>query len=155
MKSSDISICQDLERLNIEIIQQGSLTNITLESSIKDQIVAAQRKDKSIAHIKDQIKSGKTSCFTIDEDGILWFKNRLVVPKMPELRKKILDEAHLSIFSIHPGSTKMYHDLRQRFWWTKMKLEIARYVSECDTCQCVKAVHMKTAGELHPLPVPS
>ena len=49
----------------------------------------------------------------------------------------------------------MYHDLRQRFWWTKMKIEIARYVAECDTCSRVKAVHMKTAGELHPLPVPS
>jgi hypothetical protein len=49
----------------------------------------------------------------------------------------------------------MYHDLKQRFWWTKMKIEIAQYVAKCDTCQRVKAVHLKTAGPLNPLPIPS
>jgi hypothetical protein len=49
-------------------------------------------------------------------------------------RKKILDEAHLSKFSMHPGSTKMYHDPKPLYWWTRMKREIAQYVSECDTC---------------------
>ena len=49
----------------------------------------------------------------------------------------------------------MYHDLRTRYWWTKMKIEIAQYVAKCDICQRVKAVHMKTAGPLHSLPVPS
>jgi hypothetical protein len=57
-----------------------------------------------------------------------------VVPKNEDLKKKILDEAHLSKFSMHPGSTKMYHDLKLVYWWTRMKREIARYVSECDTC---------------------
>jgi hypothetical protein len=77
-----------------------------------------------------------------------WFKNRLVVPKVPGLHQKILDEAHLTRFSIHLGSNKMYHDLKQRFWWTKMKIEIAQYVAWCDTCQKVKAIHLKSAGEL-------
>jgi hypothetical protein len=99
--------------------------------------------------------SGKAPCFQIDDDGVLWFKNRLVVPKVPKLRQQILNEAHLSRFSIHPGSNKMYHDLKQRFWWTKMKIEIAQYVAKCDTCQQVKAVHLKSAGPLNPLPVPS
>ena len=49
----------------------------------------------------------------------------------------------------------MYHDLKQRFWWTKMKLEIASHVARCDTCQKVKAVHLRSAGELQPLPIPS
>jgi hypothetical protein len=49
----------------------------------------------------------------------------------------------------------MYHDLKQRFWWTKMKIEIARYVARCDTCQKVKAIHLKSAGELQPLPIPA
>jgi hypothetical protein len=79
----------------------------------------------------------------------------LVVPKNPELRKKILDEAHLSKFSMHPGSNKMYHDLRSLYWWTRMKREIVRYISECDTCQRVKASHLKVAGTLQPLPIPS
>jgi dolichyl-phosphate-mannose--protein O-mannosyl transferase len=79
----------------------------------------------------------------------------LVVPKNPELRKKILDEAHLSKFSMHPDSNKMYHDLRSLYWWTRMKREIAKYISECDTCQRIKASHLKVAGTLQPLPIPS
>ena len=85
----------------------------------------------------------------------MYYGNRLVVPADPELRRQILEEAHLSKFSIHPDSNKMYHDLRQTFWWSGMKPEIARYVSECDTCQRVKASHLKVAGTLQPLPIPS
>ena len=132
----------------MEIIQQGSLTNITVESTIRDQIIAAQKENKGIAHIKERVRKGKAECFRIDDAGVLWFKNRLVVPKVPELRQSILEEAHTTRFSIHPGSNKMYHDLKQRFWWTKMKIEIARYIAKCDTCQKVKAIHLKSAGEL-------
>src|SRR5438132_5115169 len=77
--------------------------------------------------------------FKQDQDGVVWFKNRLVVPKARELRRQILDEAHQSRFSIHPGSSKMYQDLKPRFWWTRMKWEIAKYVSKCDICRRVKA----------------
>jgi hypothetical protein len=49
----------------------------------------------------------------------------------------------------------MYHNLRSLYWWTRMKREIAKYVSECDTCQRIKASHMKVAGTLQPLPMPS
>jgi hypothetical protein len=51
-----------------------------------------------------------------------------------ELHCKIMDEAHYSRYSIHPGTNKMYHDLRKKFWWTRMKREIVKYVSKCDTC---------------------
>ena len=57
--------------------------------------------------------------------------------------------------TIHPGTNKMYQDLKQRFWWTRMKREIARYVAECDVCQKVKADHLKPAGMLQPLPIPA
>ena len=87
--------------------------------------------------------------------GVLWFKNRLVVHKELELRKQILDEAHLSRYSIHSGSKKMYQDLKQRFWWIRMKREIAKYVSECDICRRVKARHLRPAGLLQPLNIPS
>jgi transposase InsO family protein len=66
-----------------------------------------------------------------------------------------MDEAHLSKFSMHPDSTKMYQDLKQNFWWTRMRREIAQYVSECDIRQRVKASHLKTAAILQPLPIPS
>jgi hypothetical protein len=53
------------------------------------------------------------NCFREDEEGTLWFRDRLVVPKKELLQKKILDEAHTSRYSIHLESTMMYHDLRQ------------------------------------------
>ena len=84
----------------------------------------------------------------------MWFDDRLVVPKDRELRNKILDEVHSSKLSIHPGNSKMYQDLKPRFWWTKMKKEIAAYVARCDTCCRVKAIHLKPAGLLQPLSVP-
>jgi hypothetical protein len=74
----------------------------------------------------------------------------LVVPKREVFKKKILDEAHTLRYSIHPGSTKMYHDLRQQLWWTRMKHETARYMSECDTYWKVKAEYIKPGGLLQP-----
>jgi hypothetical protein len=75
------------------------------------------------------------------------------VPKKATFKKMILDEAHTLRYSIHLGSTKMYHDLRQQFWWTRMTHETARYVSECNTCQNVKADYMKPGGLLQPLSI--
>ncbi|WVZ75648.1 hypothetical protein U9M48_023683 [Paspalum notatum var. saurae] len=72
-----------------------------------------------------------------------------------ELRKRILDEAHTSMFTMHLGSNKMYQDLKQKFWWTRMKRETAKYVSECDVCQRIKADHLKPAGMLQPLAIPT
>jgi hypothetical protein len=95
----------------------------------------------------------KVNYFCEDGEGTLWFKDRLIVPKKEALRKKILDEAHMSRYSIHPGSTKMYHNLREQFWRTRMKHEIARYVSECDTRRKVKVDYMKPVGLLQPLSI--
>jgi hypothetical protein len=57
--------------------------------------------------------------------------------------ESILREAHDSAYSIHPGSTKMYKDLKTHYWWYGMKRDIAEYVSLCDTCQRVKAEHQR------------
>ena len=121
------------------------------------KIVAARKIDIGMEKIRQRLAGNdpKAVCFHQDSEGVLWFDNRLVIPKDLELRKRILDEAHLSRYSIHPGSNKMYQDLKQRFWWTRMKREIARYVSECDTCQRVKASHLRSAGLLQPLSIPS
>jgi hypothetical protein len=69
------------------------------------------------------------------------------VPK-GEAREVLLNEAHNSAYSIHPGTTKMYLDLKTRYWWRGMKKEIAQYVARCDTCQRTKADHQKPAGLL-------
>jgi hypothetical protein len=96
----------------------------------------------------------RQKCFHEDVDGVLWFMNHLVVLKDFILHRKIMDEAHCSRYSIHPGTNKMYQDLKKNFWWTRMKREIAKYVAECDTCRRVKADHLRTVGNLQPLSIP-
>jgi hypothetical protein len=151
------TLCDELCKLNIEVVSSGALSYILVEPTLHEQIVMAQIGDKGVQVIKEMIeqKAERYKCFRQDSKGILWFGDRLVVPKNPELRKKILDEAHLSKFSMHPGSNKMYHDLTSLYWWTRMKREIAKYIVKCDTCQRVKASHLKVAGTLQPLPIPS
>jgi hypothetical protein len=153
VKTSDITLCQEMEKLNLGMIQHGTLNQLKLESVLLQKIIDAQRGDKGMKHIHEKIKAGKANCFRKDGQGIVWFNNRIVVPKNEEVRQQILDEAHLSRYSIHPGSTKMYQDLKQHYWWTKMKIEIAPYVAKCDTCRRVKVIHMKTADPLQSLPI--
>jgi hypothetical protein len=145
------------EESSTRVLPDLSLFNITLTPTLRGEIIAAQKNDAGMAHIKRRIQEGdpKVACFHEYAEGTLWFKDRLVVPKKEALKKKILDEAHMSRYSIHPGSTKMYHDLRQQFWWTRMKRETTRYVLECDTCRKVKADYMKLGGLLQPLSVPN
>jgi hypothetical protein len=146
VRSPDTTLCQEMERLNLSIVPQGILMQLWLESVLKQRIMDAQKVDKGMKHIQEKMEVGKATYFRKDDQGVLWFKDRIVVPMVVELRQQILDEAHLNPYSIHPGSTKMYQDLKQYYRWTKMKIEIARYVAKCDTCQRVKAVHMKTTG---------
>ena len=131
------------------------LHNITVSCSLESKIIELQKTDVGIFHIKRKMKEEESGHILLDENGVLWFKDRLVVPKDRELRNQILEEAHSSKLSIHPGSSKMYQDLKTRFWWTKMKKEIAAYVARCDNCCRVKAIHMKPAGLLQPLSIPS
>jgi hypothetical protein len=130
------TLCEDLRKLRLEIVEQGSLNAISAESNLYDRIVLAQLNDEGVQLIKQKLAEGdpKYSCFRKDAKDVVWFEQRLVVPVDPELRKEIFDEAHLSKFSIHPGRTKMYQDLRKNFWWSNMKVDIAKYVAECDTC---------------------
>jgi hypothetical protein len=84
------------------------LTNLKLESVLLQRIIDAQRTDKGMKYIHEKMEAGKANCFRTDNQGVIWFKDRIVVPKDSEVRQQILDEAHLSRYSIHPGSTKMY-----------------------------------------------
>jgi hypothetical protein len=133
------------------MIQHGTSNHLKLESVILQQIIDVQWNDEGMKHIHEKIEARKANYFWRDDQGVVWFNNRIVVPKNDEIRQQILDEAHISRYSIHPWITKMYHDLKQHYWWTKMKIEIARYVARCDTCRRVKAIHMKAAGPLQSL----
>ena len=90
----------------------------------------------------------------MSSDGILNFKGRLCIPSDDELRTQILTEAHATSYSVYPGATKMYKDLKMHYWWPDMKRDIAQYVDQCLTCQQIKAEHQRPAGTLQPLLIP-
>ena len=100
-----------------------------------NRVLEAQRKDEKIAVIVSQIRNGKEIEFTVNEDGVLYYKDRVCVPDDNDLRKAILEEAHSGSFSIHPGSTKMYQDLKMSFWWSGIKRDISEFVTKCLVCQ--------------------
>jgi hypothetical protein len=87
-------------------------------------------------------------------DGAILFEGRICVPSDPEHRRLILEEAHKSSFSIHPGATKMYQDLKREYWWPGMKTDIAEFIARCIVCQQVKIEHQRPAGLLQPLKIP-
>jgi hypothetical protein len=91
------------------------LNNIALILTIKEDIIAAQRIDVGMGHLHQRMELGEAQCFQQDANGVLWFKNRLMVLKDFELRRKIMDEAHCSRYSIHLGTNKMYQDLKKKF----------------------------------------
>jgi hypothetical protein len=146
-----------MRKLNLELVEHGNLYVISIESPLHERIAIAQLVDEEVQKIIQKLSEGdpKFNCFWRDDKGVVWFCQRLVIPQDPDLKKEILDEAHLSKFTIHPGSTKMYRDLRENFWWSNMKGEIAEYVSGCDTCQRIKASHQKTACQMQPLSIPA
>jgi hypothetical protein len=148
-------LCEEMRKLNLEVVEQGNLYALAAESNLYDRIVTSQRNDEDIQIIKQKLAEGdpKYTCFQKDHKDVIWFGKRLVVPVDPEIRKTIFDEAHMSKLSIDPGSTKIYQDLKQNFWWSNMKVDIAKYVVECDTCHRMKASHLKSACVLQPFSI--
>jgi hypothetical protein len=107
-----------------------------------------------LKEIRQLIWDNKTSDFSEDSKGTLWLGKRICVPNQKPIKESILREAHDSAYSIHPGSTKMYKDLKTHYWWYGMKRDIAEDISLCDTCQWVKAEHQRPARLLQPLKIP-
>ena len=92
--------------------------------------------------------------WSVGSDGALRFHGRLCVPDDLELRREVLEVAHRSRFTVHPGATKMYRDLKRAYWWNGLKRDVAEFVSRCLVCQQVKAEHQSPGGLLVPLKVP-
>ena len=70
------------------------------------------------------VRDGDETKFSVKEAGSLYFQNRLCVSNDKELKKKLLFEAHITVFTMHPGGNKMYQDLKQFYWWRGMKKDI-------------------------------
>ncbi|GKA99431.1 putative reverse transcriptase domain-containing protein [Tanacetum coccineum] len=114
--------------------------NMTIQSSIKDRILAAQKEacDEFIG-----LQKGLNEMIKHRFDGALYYLDRIWVPFKGDVRTLIMDEAHRSKYFVHPGADKMYYDLRDRYWWPGMKKDIAVYVSRCLTSLKIKAEHQR------------
>jgi hypothetical protein len=97
---------------SFNLMHPAVLHNIIISCNLESQIIEDQKTDVGISHIKRKMQEEETKHFRVDENGVLWFKDRLVVPKDEKLKDQILSEAHSSSLSIHPGSSKMYQDLK-------------------------------------------
>ena len=127
-----------------ELIAKPDLLNLVLE---------VQKNDEKIAAIVNQNRVGKETEFTTKEDGFLYYRDRVCVPNDDELKKYILKEAQW-IFVMHPGSTKMYQDLKTSYWWFGVKRDVSEFVIKCMVCEKVKAEHQVPSGLLQPIKIP-
>lgn len=124
-----------------------SLT-MTIHSQLTSQIRESQIEALKPENVAGENLRGMDKNFEIREDGTRVFMNRTWIPRLGDYRDLVMNEAHKSRYSIHPGSDKMYLDLKKMYWWPNMKAEIATYVSKCLTCARVKAEYQKPSGML-------
>ena len=123
------------QRLQWKVTKKCLIAQFRVRSVYLDRVKAAQRRDPQLQKIMYEVQQGQSRDFVVDREGTLRLGMRLCVPNVHELRKKIMEEVHFSAYSIHPGSTKMYHDLKDTYWWNGMKRDITEFVSKCLTCQ--------------------
>ncbi|GJS03070.1 putative reverse transcriptase domain-containing protein [Tanacetum coccineum] len=128
--------------------------SITIHSGIKTKILEAQGEASKDLKAPAEWLRGLEIHFERRGDGEIYFFDRIWIPSVGGVRKLIMDEAHTSRYSIHPGADKMYHDLRNLYWWPGMKRDIAEYVSRCLTCSKIKAEHQKPSGLLQQPEIP-
>ena len=141
------TLANDLMRLEVNE-KGGFLACVEARSSFLYRIKGKQFNDEKLYRIRDKVLRGEAKEAKIDEEGVLRIKGRVCVPRVDYLIRTILTEAHSSKYSIHPGATKMYRDLKQYFWWSRMKRDIVDFVTQCPNCQQVKYEHQRPGGTL-------
>ncbi|GKA24792.1 putative reverse transcriptase domain-containing protein [Tanacetum coccineum] len=127
---------------------------MTIQSGVKEMILADQSEAFKQENVLAERLHGLDQQMERKEDGSLYFIDRIWIPLVGYVRMVILNEAHKSKYSVHTGADKMYHDLRDMYWWPRMKRDIAIYVSKCLTYAKVKAEHQRPLGLLQQPEIP-
>ncbi|GKA31862.1 putative reverse transcriptase domain-containing protein, partial [Tanacetum coccineum] len=133
---------------------------MTISLDLSNQILNAQTEARKPENIKNEDVGGmlvenvknpkaiRTEKLEPRADRTLCLNGRSWLPCYGDLRTVIMHESHKSKYSIHPGSDKMYQDMKKLYWWPNMKADIATYVSKCLTCAKVKTEHQRPSGLL-------
>ncbi|KAI3814152.1 hypothetical protein L1987_18899 [Smallanthus sonchifolius] len=133
---------EELEPIRIKACQ------LIITPDLMSEISKAQDEALLERNIKQERIVGQQGNFDANTYGVRTRFGRMCIPKIGEHRGKILDEAHKSRYSIHPGTNKMYQDLKKEYWWPCMKNDVTEYVNKCLTCSLVKAEHQKPCGKM-------
>ncbi|KAI3522357.1 hypothetical protein L1887_00076 [Cichorium endivia] len=147
-------VADALSRKKICVPLRVTCLRMTVVTPLLEMIREAQEKAVKPENQKSERIKGQVSNMVKDSRDLMTRYGRIWVPAMGETRETLMDEAHKSKFSIHPGATKMYRDLRGYYWWPGMKRDVAKYVEKCLTCLKVKAEHQRPHGKLQPLEIP-
>jgi hypothetical protein len=134
VNSMPFKLCEEFDKLNLRIVENTEAMEMEVGSSLLQEIQRGQLEDEKVQEIKRNIMEEKSPGFSEDDEDVLWYKGRICVPNVMELKVKILREAHESAYSIHLEGNKMYHDLKATYWWYGMKRDVTEYVALCDTC---------------------
>ena len=157
MQTIQLPLMVELRELGAELRMHASgalFASFQLRLVLVDRILEAQLEDPYLMGMRKKIVEGEQSDFAIRDDGTLVISSRVCAPAIEELKRQILEEAHSSAYVMHPGSTKMYRTLKEYYWWSGMKREVAEYIYKCFICQQVKVERQKPSGLLQPLPIP-
>ncbi|XP_070029454.1 uncharacterized protein [Nicotiana sylvestris] len=128
----------------VDSSEGGVIVQNRVELSLVEEVKEKQYDDLFLVQLKEGIHKHKTTDFSLGmDDSGLGYQGRLCVPSMDGLRERIMVEAHTSRHSVHPGSTKMCHDLKEVYWWNDMKRNVADFVAKRSKCQQVKAKHQR------------
>ncbi|XP_017613483.1 uncharacterized protein LOC108458582 [Gossypium arboreum] len=126
----------------LSLLDDGSLLGeLQVKPVWVEEIKSKQLVDETLGACFRQVENGETSDFGINSEGLLCFRGRMCIPKDEDLRQSILQEAHSSLYAMHPGRKKMYQNLRELYWWLGIKREVMEFISKCLFYQKVKAEH--------------
>ncbi|XP_070017664.1 uncharacterized protein [Nicotiana sylvestris] len=127
-----------LASLGVWLLDSGDI-GITIQntaiSSLVTEVKERQYEDHVLVHYRDTTLYKEKTPFEIIEDGVLKYRGQLCVPNIARLRRQVMGETQYSRYSVHTGATKMYHDIREVYWWDEMKKDIAEFVAQCPNCQ--------------------
>ena len=145
IRTAYVPLLIDMKALRINLDYDGHgalLENFVVRSFLVEQIRGKQMQDEKLVKEVEKIMNGEISeNFDITRDGVLTMRGRACVPNVDDLRKLIMEEAHCSTYTMHPESTKMYRTIKENYYWSGMKRDVAEFVAKCLVCHQVKAEH--------------
>ncbi|KAK6122569.1 hypothetical protein DH2020_043688 [Rehmannia glutinosa] len=128
-------LIKDFVNMRIDVVvpptsSKAIISAMVAEPTLRNRIKDAQTKDKFLCKMRERALAGNIRGFVEAPDDTLTYEWRVCVPKDENLRREILEESHCTPYTVHPGGTKMYRDLRNTFWWRNMKGSIASFMEQ-------------------------